>query len=413
MRTIRDGWAGLALGVALLNGGARAAEQVPAADWPQFRGPTRDGISRETAWSHAWPLGGPPKLWSAQVGAGFSSMTISGDRLYTMGNAEEQDSVWCLDAGSGAVLWRHRYPCKLDPKYYTGGTSSTPTIAAGAVYSLSKAGQLHCLDAGSGAVRWAKELTADYGLKPPTWGFSSSALMDSGLLLLNVGKAGLALKPEDGAVVWNSGPGAPGYASPVAYTLGGKRYLALFGGDAMHGVELLSGALRWTFPWKTEFGENSPDPIITEDRILISTGHGDGTVLLALGDGGQPTQLWANKDLGNHIASSVLVGGHFYGFTGRVNHDDGGFGCVEAASGKTAWFIPNLRGSLILAGDRLLLLTLKSELVVAAVDPTAFRELARAQVLPGISWTAPVLVRNRVYVRNSKGELACYDLAAH
>jgi outer membrane protein assembly factor BamB len=380
-------------------------------DWPQFRGPTRDGISTEAAWSHDWPLEGPKRLWTAQVGAGFSSMTLSGSKLYTMGNAGDQDSVWCLDALAGTVVWRHRYPCKLDPKYYTGGTSSTPTIADGLIYSLSKAGQLFCLDAATGAVRWSKEMVADFGIKPPTWGFASSGLIEGNLLLLNVGKAGLALDRTSGAVVWNSGDGPCGYASPVAYTVAGKRVLALFGGEAMHGVDLASGALRWTYAWKTEFGENSPDPIVSDGRLFITSGHGAGSALLDLGDGGQPTLLWSNKDLGNHIAASVLCHGHYYGFTGRVNHDDGGFGCVDAATGTTSWFIPNLRGSLIAAGDRLLILTLKSELVIAAVDPTSYRELARAQVLPGLSWTAPVIVQNRVYVRNAKGEVACYDLS--
>ena len=380
-------------------------------EWPQFRGPTRDGISTETAWSHAWPPEGPKRMWGAKLGNGFSSLSISGGRLYSMGNAEDQDSVWCLDALTGAVIWRHRYACKLDPKYYPGGTSSTPTVFAGAVYSLSKAGQLFCLDATTGAVRWAKNITADFGIKPPTWGFASSALIRDHLLLLNVGKAGVALDRDTGAVVWNSGDGACGYASPVPYTLAGKNYLALFGGDAMRGVDLESGVIRWTYGWKTEFGENSPDPIFTDCKLFITSGHGAGSALVDLGTGGDPTLLWHNSDLGNHIAASVLTRGHFYGFTGRVNHDDGGFGCVDAATGVTNWYIPNMRGSLILAGDRLLVLTLQSELVVVAVDPAAFRELARAQALGGVSWTAPVLLQNRVYVRNGKGEMACFDVS--
>ena len=391
--------------------GAGCAGSDPAPDWPQFRGPTRDGISSGTTWSHAWPAEGPTRLWRATVGAGFSSMSISAGRLYTMGNADDQDSVWCLDADTGAVIWRYRYPCKLDPIAYTGGTSSTPTVEAGEVYSLSKAGQLLCLDAGTGAMRWSKDILRDFGIKPPRWGFSSSALIDDQVLFLNVGRAGLALRSGDGEVVWNSGNGDCGYASPVPYALAGRRYLALFGGDAMRGVERESGKIRWTYGWKTEYGENSPDPIISSGKLFITSGHGAGSALLDLNDGGTPTLLWHNHDLGNHFASSVLAHGHFYGFTGRVNHEDGGFGCVDAATGATDWFVQGIRGSLILAGDRLLILTLQGELIVAAADPAAFHELARAQVLGGVSWTAPVMVRNRIFARNGKGDLVCLDVA--
>jgi len=384
-----------------------AAVSASAADWPNFRGPTGDNASTEDTWSHAWPAEGPKKLWSAKVGTGFSSIAVSGGKVYTQGNDQEQDSVWCLDAATGMQMWRHTFPSKLDPKYYAGGPSSTPTVFDGAVFTLSKRGLIHCLDAATGAVRWSHQLADE--LKPPSWGFASSAVVSGDLVLFNIGKAGLALKRADGTLAWSSGAGLPGYASPVLFTRGGTTLSAMFGTDTLRGVEIATGTIRWELPWKTSYGENSPNPLITADTLLVSTGHGLGTSLFTLGDHGEPVLRWNTTVLGNHLNTSVRYDGHYYGFDGRVNKDGGHLGCLDAATGTEAWSAP-LRGSLILAGKRLIIITLTGELVIAAAEPQAYRELARTQVLGGICWTAPTLSDGRLYVRNAKGDLVCLDL---
>ena len=385
---------------------AALALSAAAADWPQFRGPTHDNVSGEDGWSHTWPAEGPRRLWNARVGTGFAAVSVSSGRVYTQGNEQEQDNIWCLDAATGAVVWKHTFPSKLDPKYYAGGPSATPTVHDGAVYTLSKRGLVHCLDAATGAVRWTHQV-ADT-LKPPSWGFAGSVVIAGDLALLNVGKAGLALARADGGVVWSSGDGLPGYASPVLFTHGGARLVALFGSDTLRAVEVANGTVRWELPWKTSYGENSPDPLITGDTLLVSTGHGLGTSLFTLGDGA-PTLRWNCTVLGNHLNTSVRCDGHYYGFDGRVNKDGGHLGCLDAATGTELWSAP-LRGSLILAGKRLVIITLTGELVIAAAEPQAYRELARAQVLGGTCWTAPTLSDGRLYVRNAKGELVCLDL---
>ena len=386
-----------------------AAVSATAADWPNFRGPTYDNVSSEEDWTHTWPADGPKKLWSAKVGTGFSAIAVSGGKAYTQGNDQDQDSVWCLDAATGAQVWRHTFASKLDPKYYAGGPSSTPTIHDGAVYTLSKRGLIHCLDAASGAVRWSHQVPDE--LKPPSWGFASSAVISGELVLVNVGKAGLALKRTDGALAWSSGAGLPGYASPVLFTRGGTALAAMFGAEHLRAVEVATGTIRWELPWKTSYGENSPDPHITADTLLVSTGHGLGTSVFALGESGDPVLRWNTTTLGNHLSTSVHHDGHYYGFDGRVNKDGGHLGCLDAATGKELWSAP-LRGSLIRAGNRLIIITLTGELVIAAADPHAYRELARSQVLGGTCWTAPTLSDGRLYVRNGKGDLVCLDLKA-
>jgi outer membrane protein assembly factor BamB len=384
-----------------------AAVSATAADWPNFRGPTADNVSTEENWTHTWPAEGPKKLWSAKVGTGFSSIAVIAGKIYTQGNDKDQDSVWCLDVATGAQVWCHTFASKLDPKYYDGGPSSTPTIHDGAVYTLSKRGLIHCLDATTGAMRWSHQVSED--LKPPSWGFASSAVISGDLVLFNVGKAGLALKRADGALAWSSGAGLPGYASPVLFTRGGTTLAAMFGAETLHAVEVATGTIRWELPWKTSYGENSPDPLLTSDSLLVSTGHGLGTSLFTLGDSGEPVLRWNTTVIGNHLNTSVPLGGHYYGFDGRVNKDGGHLGCLDAATGKELWSAP-IRGSLIRAGKRLVIITLTGELVIAAAEPQAYRELARTQVLGGTCWTAPTLSDGRLYVRNAKGDLVCLDL---
>ena len=384
-----------------------------AADWPQFRGPDSNGISTETAWTHTWPAEGPQKLWQAEVGLGYSSVSIANGKLYTMGNTDNKDTVWCLDSLTGTVIWKHVFAAPLDPKYYPGGPSSTPTVYNGAVYTLSKSGLIYCLDATTGTPRWQVDAVTA-GTTRPKWGYASSALIANDQVIFNVGNNGLSLKQSDGAIVWNSGKGVSGYASPVRYQQGDTAMLAMFGETALRGVELTTGTVRWTIPWKTSFGENSPDPIIISDQIagnklFLSTGHGLGSSLYTLPANGEPTEIWNNKELGNHLASSVLLDGHFYGFTGRVNKDDGQLGCLNATTGAQVWTTP-IRGSLILADKRLIILTLTGELIVAEANPKVYTELARAQVLGGTAWTTPVLSHGRIYARNAKGLLICLNV---
>jgi len=383
----------------------------PAGEWPRFRGPAGDGASTETAWTHTWAGGAPVRLWTAQVGAGFSSVAISGGLLITQGNEKNEDVIRALDAATGAPRWQFRYACALQANGYPGGTSATPTIADGAVYTVSKPGHVHCLDAATGAVRWSKELLRDAQIKPPNWGFSGSPLVDGPRLVLNAGKAGVALDRATGAVLWSNGAGACGYASPVPFTVAGRRCLALFGGDTLRGVDAERGTELWSFPWKTSFGENTPDPVADGPALFVSTGHGLGSTLIDCTDGQPPTVRWANKAYGTHLVSAVHTKGAYFGSYGRVNRPDGGLFCLDAATGDLRWKQDTVRAAMLLAGDRLIALTLKGELVVIAADPTAFRELARCQALSGTCWTAPVLSAGRLYLRSGTGELACFDVA--
>src|SRR5581483_9513255 len=176
-----------------------------AADWFRWRGPDLNGISKETGWLAKWPDEGPKQLWKASVGTGFSSMSVSHGHLYTMGNdGKDTDTVFCFDAVTGADVWKYSYPCALDPKFYEGGTSSTPIVDGDRVYTLSRKGDLFCLNAANGHVVWSKNVHSDFGNEIPTWGFAGSPLVEGDLLILNVGTAGTALDKKTGKVIWHS-----------------------------------------------------------------------------------------------------------------------------------------------------------------------------------------------------------------
>jgi outer membrane protein assembly factor BamB len=380
-----------------------------AGDWPHWRGPNRNGISEETAWSHEWQPTGPPVLWKASVGAGCSSVATSAGRLYTMGNREGQESVLCLDAKSGKTLWQHTYECPLEDEYFEGGPAATPTIDGDAVYTLSRRGHLFCFDSGSGAVRWSKHVAEETQRRAPTWGFAGSPLVEGNLLILNVGDAGTAVDKKSGNVVWQSEDRNAGYATPVPFGPSTDRRVLIGSGNALWAVRVADGKELWRYRWVTQFGVNAADPIPRGDEVFYSSGYGKGAVLLRI-VGGEPQEVWRNKDLCCQFSSAVFIDGFLYGIDGDTT-SQAVLKCIDWQTGAVRWTFEGVgSGSVMAAGKRLIVLSDRGELLVAPVSPERFEPLARAQVLEGTCWTVPVLSHGRLYCRNGAGELVCLDL---
>ncbi len=199
-------------------------QTAAAAEWPNWRGPNHNGISIEKGWLTDWPKEGLKKLWKAELGRGHSSVAVMAGKVYTMGRNAEQDTVLCLNAGTGATVWKHSYPAADSD--YGGGPRATPAVDGKAVYTLSADGQAFCLDAVSGQVIWHKNLQKELNLVMPLHNFSSSPVLEKELLLANMGTSGLALDKKTGNVAWKSA-GDSSYSSPVPFTLAGKRRVAL------------------------------------------------------------------------------------------------------------------------------------------------------------------------------------------
>ncbi|MBP7827897.1 MAG: PQQ-like beta-propeller repeat protein [Verrucomicrobia bacterium] len=375
-----------------------------AADWPRWRGPELNGISRETGWLTSWPDGGPKVLWKARVGTGFSSFAIAQGRAYTMGNANDTDSVFCFDAATGRVIWRHDYPAPLDANSYEGGTSATPTVDGDRVYTLSKRGVMFCLDAAKGTVIWTKPLAEELGAAMPTWGFAGSVLVEGDLLLVNVGSTGTALQKDNGTVVWSHGTGEAGYATPVPFTSAGTRAAVLFTREHVVAVTVADGKELWRYPWKTRYDVNAADPILAGDQVFVSSGYNRGASVIQI-TGSTAEKVWENRNMRNHFNSCVRWEGHLYGV------DETELRCLVWDTGEVKWSDRKFgKGSLMLADGHLIALSEKGELMVAPARPTEFKPLARAQVIGGKCWTTPVLANGRIYCRNAAGDVVCVDV---
>jgi outer membrane protein assembly factor BamB len=382
---------------------------VAAADWPCWRGPDHNGISKETHWKDAWPTSGPPIVWRANVGTGFSAVVISNGRLFTLGNTADKDCVFCLDALTGKEIWKHSYDAPTDPKAFEGGPTASPAVDGDRVYTLSRQGDLFCFEAASGKVVWNKNIATDTDQRVPGWGLSGSPIVHEELLLLNVGDAGLALDKMTGKVVWSSERKDAGYSSPMPFRRGGECFAIVSSEDAYSAVNVRTGKVLWHIDWPTRYGVNAADPIVHGDEVLISSGYNKGTALFPMTPG-EPKPVWKNKVLRTQINSAVLIDGFVYGIDG----DSGAkakLTSVEWKTGTVKWSEASVGfGSLTAADGKLIVLSDEGVMMIAPASPEKFVPSAKAKVLDGKCWTVPVLANGRVYCRNAAGDLVCVDL---
>jgi outer membrane protein assembly factor BamB len=379
-----------------------------AADWPNWRGPSYNGISSETGWTATWPETEPKVLWRVDLGPGFASVAVSNGRVYAMGNIDDHDVLYCMNAETGREIWTKSYPCRLFANSHEGGPCATPTVEGDAVYTFSKNADAIRFDAATGQIVWHKNLVKQLGLKPPTWYFAGSPLLVGNLVILNAGTYGVALSKADGSVAWQNGKGASGYATAVP--LGeASRCVVMPVCKEVVALNPQTGKVMWKVPWRTSYDINAADAIVSGDTVLISSGYNEGCALYRI-DGSNVTEIWKNRNMRNQVNSSVLWKGHLYGFDGQV--DGGGkLTCLNFRTGERAWSQAGLgTGSLMLADGKLIILSEDGKLVVAEASPERFKELASAQILMGKCWTVPVLANGRIYARNAAGRLVCVDV---
>ena len=379
-----------------------------ADDWPCFRGPRYDGISSETIVPADWPDSGPVVVWRRSIGWGLSGMSASDGRLYTMGNEENVDTVFCLDAGSGETLWSHSYPSATDPNEFDGGPTSTPTvdIASGAVYSLSRSGELFCLDASSGEVRWRQNVSQTANVRIPAWGFAGSPYVHADLLLLNAGDAAVAVQKATGELAWASPDKDAGYSSMVPMKTDDRDAVVFGSARSYVCVDANDGTELWRQRWLTTFGCNAADPIVFDDQVFLSSGYNRGAALLRPA-GDEPEVVWKSKEMQNQLSTSVRIGGHVYGIHGDVD-SGASLRCLSLDDGSVQWSSEGVPFSALSATrQHLIALTDDGDLVLASATPERFQVIARHAVLSGKSWVAPVVSGGRIYCRSGDGELVC------
>jgi len=389
-----------------------ASANAYADDWPNIRGPRHNGISAEKLLVNKDTT--VRKLWDKTIGTATSSVAISNGRLYTMGNIgiksdpqTHTDIVYCFDAATGQEIWKFPYKCGLNFKSNTPtGPFATPTVDGDRVYTFSRKGDVYCLDAKTGKKIWYRDLETELNLKPPfQGGFAGSPLILAGIVILNAGDAGTALDKQTGKTIWTSQTAEAAQATPVPFEKNDRQCVAIFSGYGLVAVDAASGKRLWSFPWDTKYRTNVADPIIADDKAFISSWYRMGCALLDI-SGQKPRQIWHNKDMQNHYSTCVLWKGCLYGF------DVGNLKCLDFETGRTIWKkMGGLgRGSLILADEKLIILTEKGTLIITPADTDGFNPILSQPIIGAKVYAAPVLANGRIYARNDRGKLVCVTL---
>ena len=380
-----------------------------AADWPHWRGPNRNGISAETIRTE-FPGDGPKVLWKASVGIGFSSFTVADGRVFTMGWADDKDTVFCFDTKSGKQVWSHSYDSELGDKYYEGGPGSTPTVDGAQVFTLGKWGDAFCFEAATGKVVWEKNIAKELKVDAPTWGFAGSPVVSGNQLFLNVGTRGCALDKATGKVLWSSdGKTETGYMTPLQVKLGSQEILFSANTKAYLALDPATGKQLWDIPWETRYGINAADPIVHGSNLFISTGYGKGCAMYELKPG-ESKVLWQHRDLRTQMNAALLIDGHLYGIDGDESQKTM-LKCLDAATGSTKWAEPIAKmGSVVAAKNALIVLSGKGELSLAKISSSGYEPITTAQILSGKCWSVPVLANGILYCRNAAGDVVALDV---
>jgi outer membrane protein assembly factor BamB len=386
-------------------------------DWPQWRGPNRDGLSTAAGLRTAWPPEGPRVVWRRPLGRGFSSVAVARGRLYTMDEEAAADgrheSAVCLDAETGAEVWRFRYPNQYDERFGPG-PRSTPAVDGDFVYSVGPTGIFHCLRADTGRRVWRHDLREEFQGRPAQYGVAFSPLVEGDLVYaMPGGPNGNSLAAFDkytGALVWKALDDEVGYSSPLAVTAAGVRQVLFFTNEALVSVAPRTGELYWRYPWKTAGGFNIATPLAFGNYVLISSAYGKGCALLEVtAEGGnlRAARVYEHNRLRNYFASSVRRGDHVYGF------DMTDLVCMDARTGRVEWREKGHRsfrkGSLLAAGEHLIILGEDGTLCVAEATPAGYRQTASWRVSANKCWTVPALAGGRLYVRD-ESQIVCLDL---
>jgi outer membrane protein assembly factor BamB len=381
-------------------------------DWPQFRGVNRDGVSAEKGLLDAWPESGPKEVWRVALGDGYSGISIVADRLYTMYSAESDGEATefaaAFDVETGKELWRTAVG-KTYVNMFGDGPRSTPTVDGEQVFVLGSYGDLAALSTADGSEQWTVSLTESFDSKVPTFGFSTSTLVDGGQLIVEGGgKEGnsyVALDKKTGEVRWTfgDGPDEPSYNSALLFKTADQTCYVYIVGDKLRCVDK-SGSEIWSHPW-TVPGETHAMPVfVAPNRIFASGAEGVGATMFEINGKSEVEELWKSRFMRNHFSSSVHRGAHIYGF------DNATLRTISVEDGETAWAKRGFgKGSLIAADGHLLVLSDQGRLVLVEATPDEYRESGSVQALEGRCWTAPTLANGMLYLRNHE-EMVRYDL---
>jgi outer membrane protein assembly factor BamB len=438
-----------------------AATLARADDWPQWLGPKRDGVWRETGILDKFPKDGPKVRWRVDIGAGYSGPAVAAGRVFVTDRVlaagarpaspfdektavPGKERVLCLNEADGKLLWKHEYDCPYQVSY-ASGPRATPTVDGDRVYALGTMGHLHCLDVKKGDVLWSKDLRAEYkgsgrAAGGAWWGFAASPLIDGDKLICLVGGEGsiaVAFDKKTGKELWRAlSASEAGYCPPMIYEQGGKRHLIIWHPDAVVSLDPETGKERWSHKFPIKAGLSIPTPRLDGDRLFVTAFYNGPLMLKLKPDGSGAEVLWKGKSnseaprrtdgLHSIMPTPFLVDNHIYGVCSY-----GELRCLEADTGKRLWATHEATGGkeerwanafLVRHEDRFFLFNEKGDLIIAKLTPRGYDEVSRAHVLDPdngladmartgrkVIWSHPAFANKAMYARNDH-EIVCVSL---
>lgn len=386
--------------------------EISNGDWPQFRGPERDGIVDADLSNVDWQQA-PAEVWRHPVGKGWSSFAIVGGLAFTQEQRGDNECVVCYEAMTGKQVWEHADAIRFDEAMGGPGPRATPTIVDSRLYSLGATGQLNCLDPLSGRKLWARNILDDAKAVNLKWAMSGSPLIVDGRVIVIPGGENdhgvAAYDAESGEPIWSSGSAPASYAAPTLANLHGKQTLLAFHGIGLSGHDLSDGKLLWTVPWENDPKINAAEPVVVDDSsVLIATGYGQGATLIRVqqdGDNWSGESAWSERRFKLKFNAPVRQGEYVYGLS------EGILMCLNLGSGKIEWKKGRYGyGQLLLAGDVLIVLAENGDIAYVAAQPDDYEELGRYPALDGKTWNHPVIWNGHLFARNGE-EAACFKLS--
>ena len=410
-----------------------------ADEWPQWRGPNRDGVWAETGIIDRFDSPQIKLKWKVPISSGYSGPTVAAGRVYVSDRVIEPveiERVHCFDWQTGEKIWSYEYDCRYEGFGYKAGPRASVLVDDGRAYSLGSAGHLFCFDAATGKVLWGRDLAGEYNIRMPNWGIAASPLVEGDLLIAQIGgdhgACVCAFDKRSGEEKWKALPDDASYAAPVVIDQAGRRVLVCHTGNRIVGLDPSSGNLFWEydFPWeKWPIGIGTP--VVRDDLLLISNAH-KGSLLLRLSQRElQVEKLWHRRRqevpdgaaLHCLISTPLVDGQYVYGADGR-----GILRCLRLDTGEQVWqdgsAVPEDRFAtihLIRHGERTWLFNERGELIISRLTPDGFQEISRAKLIDptreqmkrrdGVTWSHPAFAYRHIFARNDK-ELVAADLSA-
>ena len=443
--------------IALCLGLILATSTVRADDWPQWLGPKRDGVWRETGILAKFPQGGPKVRWRTPIGEGYSGPSVANGKVYITDRIREKgvsnpdnafdrktrvagvERVLCLNEADGKILWEHEYPCEYQISY-PSGPRTTPVVSGDKVYTYGAMGHLFCLDANNGKVVWSKNMLEDYQMTVPGWGFAGHPLLDGDRLICLVGGEGsvaVAFNKDTGKEIWKAlSSGEPGYAPPMIFDIDGIRQLILWHPESVNSLDPETGKVYWSQRYNKKkalfAGMSIPTPIHYKDKLFFTNFY-EGSLMLQVKGTDAPKVLWQiqgsdvtnTKALHSVMTTPFIKDDYIYGICSY-----GELRCLEVATGKRIWesFQPTTGKStrwghafIVQQGDRCIFFNEGGDLIIAKLSPTGYEEIDRANILVPtntmappkgrrVIWSHPAFANRSVYARNDK-EIVCVSMA--